>query len=127
MPGLQTVETVFDRDELAERELLQEMVSVTKAETGVDNTIWISPKGNTRHAPRIKLAIDPPDSFDPRGETASIMIDDGKVVAGEVPSKLRKQVRKFLDLNRDVLLEYWDYRIGTKQLFERLRSIEEGR
>lgn len=127
MPGLQTVETVFDRDELAERELLQEMVSVTKAETGVDNTIWISPKGNTRHAPRIKLAIDPPDSFDPRGETASIMIDDGKVVAGEVPSKLGKQVRKFLDLNRDVLLEYWDYRISTKQLFERLRSIEEGR
>jgi hypothetical protein len=51
------------------------------------------------------------------------MIDDGKVVAGEVPSKLRQQVRKFLDLNRDVLLEYWEYRIGTEQLFERLKSI----
>jgi hypothetical protein len=126
MPGLDAAGTAFERDELAERELLEEMTSFPKEETGIDNTIFISPKGFTRHAPRIKLAIDPPDSFDPRGETASIMIDGGKVVAGEVPAKLLRQVRKFLDLNRDVLLEYWNYRIGTPELGRRLRSIKEG-
>ena len=63
-------EAILDlADALAEEELLEERVTYRKNVTGVDNTIFISPKGNTRHAPRIKLAVDPPDSVDPRGET----------------------------------------------------------
>ena len=56
-------------DELAERELVEEMVSSRKDVTGVDHTVFISPKGHVRHGPRIKVAIDPPDRIDPRGET----------------------------------------------------------
>src|SRR5215467_13837430 len=67
-----TSEIVSLADELAEQELLEEMVSYRKDVTGVDHTIFISPKGSTRHAARIKLAIEPPDSIDPRGTTASI-------------------------------------------------------
>src|SRR5437868_4846142 len=82
-------------DELAEEELLEEMVSYRKDVTGVDNTIFISPKGNTRHAARIKLALDPPNSIDPRGETASIAIGDGTVVVGDIPPRLLEQARRF--------------------------------
>ncbi len=125
MPDLETARTAFERDEWAERELLEEMTSFAKDATGVDNVIFISPKGFTQHAPRIKLAIDPPDSIDPRSETASIMITSGEVVAGKICStKLLRQVQEFLQLNRAVLLDYWEYRINTKQLCERLRSIE---
>src|SRR5437764_9529053 len=63
-------------DELAERELVEEMVSYRKDVTGIDHTVFISPKGHTRHAPRIKLAIDPSDTVDPRGKTVSIAIKD---------------------------------------------------
>jgi hypothetical protein len=73
------------------------------------------------------LAIDSPDSVDPRGETASVMIADGAVVAGKVPSKVLKQVRRFIELNQDVLLDYWNYRISTPELGRRLKSIKEGR
>jgi hypothetical protein len=38
---------------------LEEMVPYGKNITGIDNTIFISPKGNARHGPRIKIAIDP--------------------------------------------------------------------
>ena len=110
-------------DEVAEEELLEEMVSYRKNVTGVDNTIFISPRGNTRHAPRLKLAINPPDSVDPRGETASIAIDDGTLVAGNAPPWLLEQARRFIATNRDVLLEYWEYRIDTETLRERLKSI----
>src|SRR5215831_18356055 len=76
-------------DELAERELVEEMVSYRKDVTGIDHTVFISPKGHTRHGPRIKLAIDPPDTVDPRSKTASIAIKDAAVVAGEdVPAAL---------------------------------------
>src|SRR6202030_1490281 len=40
-----TAEIVDLADELAEEELLEEMVSYRKNVTGVDNTIFISPKG----------------------------------------------------------------------------------
>jgi hypothetical protein len=85
---------------------LEEMVSYRKNVTGVDHTIFISPKGNARHSPRIKIAIDPPDSLDPRSKTAAIDLE-GKVVAGT--------------RNRRVLMDYWMYRIDTSELQQRLR------
>jgi hypothetical protein len=81
------------------------------------------PKGNTRHAPRIKVAIDPPLSVDPRSKTASVAIADGSVVAGEVPPWLLDQARRFIDANRDVLRDYWEYRIDTEELRRRLKAI----
>ena len=110
-------------DELAEEELLEEMVSYRKNVTGVAHTIFISPRGKTRHAPRIKVAINPSDSIDPRAETASVSIADGEVVVGHVPVPLIDQVRRFIDANRDALLDYWDYRIDTDELRRRLKSI----
>jgi hypothetical protein len=103
---------------------LQEMVSYRKNVTGVAHTVFISPKGNARHAPRVKIAIDPPDSLDPRSETASIGLD-GHVVAGEVEPELLRQAQRFVALNRQALSEYWHYRIDTDELRQRLQSIEE--
>jgi hypothetical protein len=117
-----TAEIVGLADELAEEELLEEMVSYRKDVTGVDNTIFISPRGNTRHPARIKLAVDPPHTVDPRGKTAVVAIADGKV-AGEVPPRLLEQARRFIDANRDVLLDYWEYRIDTETLRQRLKPI----
>jgi hypothetical protein len=91
--------------------------------TGIDSTIFISPKGNTRHAARIKLAIAPPDSIDPRSKTASVAIADGTVVAGDIPPRLLEQVREFIGGNREVLLDYWEYRIDTEALRRRLKSL----
>jgi hypothetical protein len=110
-------------DERAAEELLEEMVPYRKDVTGVENTIFISPKGNTRHVPRIKIAIDPPLSVDPRSKTASVAVADGTVVAGEVPPGLLDQARRFIDANRDVLLDCWEYRIDTDELRRRLIPI----
>jgi len=111
-------------DELAEKELFEDTVSYRKDVTGVDHTVFISPKGHVRHSPRIKVAIDPPDRIDPRGETSAIAISDGDVVAGpNVKPELLAQVRQFIALNRAVLVDYWEYRIDTEQLRQRLRPI----
>jgi hypothetical protein len=110
-------------DELAEEELLEEMVSYRKNVTGVDNTIFISPRGKTRHAPRLKLAINPPDSLDPGSETASVAIADGTLVAGNAPPELLEQARRFIKANRDTLIDYWEYRIDTETLRQQLKSI----
>src|SRR5262249_23751118 len=110
-------------DELAETELMEEMVSYRKNITGVDHTVFISPKGQVRHGPRLKVAINPPDSLNPSGESASISIPEGQVVAGTVDPALLEQIRQFIALNRDALLDYWEYRTDTAQLQQRLRPI----
>ena len=109
---------------LAEVDLLEETLSYREGVTGIEHTIFISTNGNTPLAPRIKIAIDPPNSVDPRAKTASIAITDGAVTAGDVPLVLLAQVRRFVALNRDVLLDYWDYKIDADELRQRLQSIE---
>jgi hypothetical protein len=110
-------------DELAEVELLEEMVSYRKDATGIDNTIFISPRGQTRHASLIKVAIDPPDSLNPSTRTASVALHDGSVTGEHIPPGLHQQLRQFTDLNRDLLLAYWDYRIDTRELDRRLKPL----
>jgi hypothetical protein len=111
---------------LAEEEILEleAMASFGPHATGVSHAIFISPDVTGRHGPWIKVAIDPPLTFNVRTKTASISVPDGEHVAGEsVPSALHKQLRQFVELNRDVLLAYWRQKIDTAELTGRLRSI----
>ena len=111
-------------DQLAEEELLEHMASFRTDATGVDNTIWVSPKGRTRHAARIKVAIDPPDSLNAISQTASVAVHDGSVAEGHIPSQILRQVQEFVRINREVLIDYWEERIDTRQLDQRLKPIE---
>jgi Domain of unknown function (DUF4160) len=105
-----------------EQEITAGMAAFRKKTTGVDNTIFISAKVQ-RHKPRIKVAIDPPTHLDRFGDNASVAIADGSVLAGKLPSHVHKQVREFLDLNRDVLIEYWEQRIDDDDLRQRLKPL----
>jgi hypothetical protein len=44
----------------------------------------------------------------------------GDVVAGEIEPPLLQQVREFIERNREVLIDYWEYRIDTDELRRRL-------
>jgi hypothetical protein len=108
--------------QLAEEEITADMVSYRKNVTGLDNTVFISVKF-PRHGPRIKVAVDPPTHVDPMGNNASVAIDDGRVVAGHVSPRELAQMKQFIDINRDVLLDYWEKRIDSDELRQRLRKI----
>jgi hypothetical protein len=105
-------------------ETLQEMVSYRKNVTGISHTIFISPRGNARHGPRIKIAINPLDALDPRSTTAVVSISGWVLAGGVIEPSLLKQVRKFLAINHSTLQDYWDYKIDTDELRQRLKSID---
>jgi len=111
-------------DQLAEEELLEHMASFRTDATGVDNTIWVSPKGRTRHAARTKVAIDPPDSLNATSQTAAVAVHDGSVAEGRIPSHILWQVQEFVRINREVLIDYWEERIDTRQLDQGVKPIE---
>ena len=101
----------------------EDMVSLRKDRTGVDNTVFVSTKGYARHAPRIKIAIDPPDSLNPAAKTASMAIHDYSIAGAHIPPHLVEQAKRFIERNRAALLDYWDNKIDTPELIERLRAI----
>lgn len=105
-----------------EQEITASMAAFRKKTTGVDNTVFISAKV-PRHRPRLKVAIDPPTHLDRFGDTASVAIADGSILAGKLPPYVHMQVCDFLELNRDVLIDYWEQRIDDDELRERLTPV----
>jgi hypothetical protein len=103
---------------------LEEMVSFRKNVTGISHTIFISPRGGARHGPRVKVAIDPPDTLNPQGKIATVIVDGGGTI-GDIDPQLADQVRRFIEINRETLLDYWHYRIDGRELDRRLKSLED--
>ena len=65
----------------------------------------------------------PPDTLNATSETASVAVHDGSVAEGHIPSHVLRQVQEFVKINRDVLTDYWEERIDTRQLDRRVRPI----
>jgi hypothetical protein len=64
------------------------------------------------------------DSFEPRhGKTASIAVHDGAVTGEPVPRPLYDQLAEFININRQTILDYWDYKISATTMEERLQPI----
>jgi hypothetical protein len=100
----------------------EDMVSLRSEKTGVDNTIFVSTKGYTEHAPRIKIAVDPPHTFNATSKSASMAIHDYSIRGESVAPHIAEQAKQFIDRNRQALLDYWECKIDTAQLIERLKA-----
>jgi hypothetical protein len=101
-------------------EEVEDMVSLRSEKTGIDNTIFISTKGYAQHAPRIKIAVDPPHSFNATSKSASMAIHDYSMTGAYVAPHVVEQAKQFIDRNREALLDYWEHKIDTAELIERL-------
>jgi hypothetical protein len=106
-----------------EEEMAGYMVSLRKKRTGIENTLFASTKGYGRHAPRIKIAIDPPDSLNETTDGASMALHDFSTVGAYIPRETLDQVKAFIELNRDALLDYWEAKIDTDDFLERLKPV----
>jgi hypothetical protein len=101
-----------------------DMVSLLKKTTGVDNTIFISTGEGVQHAARIKIAVDPPHTLNARSAKASMAIHDFSLRGADVPPQVVQQAKRFIELNRDALLDFWNAKISTEDLLERLKKPE---
>ena len=51
------------------------------------------------------------------GQTASLSIDDGSVLAGSLPSKQLKMVQAWIEIHRDELFADWELAVSGEELF----------
>lgn len=112
------VETTVHGDE----DLLFEMANLNPKNTGLPFVVWISSRGNARHDVRIKVSAGP--RAVPSEMTSVAIRPDVRVVEGFLSSSDLEMLREWVELNRDVLVRFWDGDIAyTDEVLGQLRSI----
>ena len=83
------------------------MSNIRPKNTGLPMIIWIKPKGNEQHGPRIKVQKEHGEKAK-EGFWVSVTIEDRPKVIGDLSKKDEKLVKKFIKLNKEVLLDVWN-------------------
>ncbi len=101
-------------------EHLYEMANLTKEDTGLNYIVWISPRtGKEKHCARIKVQLNM--------EFIPVTIEDVPRIAVkknvEIPNF--KKLQKWIVLNKDLLLQYWNSNgeMSLKLVFKNLKKV----
>ena len=99
------------------------MANLSPLFTGLPFVVWISTRGYTRHDIRVKVSRGMKVK---KGELISVALRPEVREIGQPRLKPEElaQLRRWIELNDDVLLEYWDGAIATEQAIARLKPIE---
>lgn len=108
--------------------LLEAMSNLLPEDTGVDGAvIWISAGEfhgvDAQHGPRVKVVLGNKITTEGLRESVSVRITDPPVVLGSLPGNIRKQVIRFIERNRDVLLRHWNGELGAKETLNLLKPV----
>jgi hypothetical protein len=99
------------------------MANLTFRLTGLPFVVWISPRGNTRHDVQVKVSPGPRANPD---EMISVAIrPEIRVIDGSLSPEHVDLLCRWIELNRDVLIRYWDGDIAfTEDALAALQAIQ---
>jgi hypothetical protein len=106
-----------------ETEDLYEMANLYPDSTGLPMTVWVSPRGNTRHDVRIKVNMTHGDRMDITNTAVVAVRPTPRVLAGQLSPADTQAVFEWISLNADALVAYWEGQIDTARLIYRLKPI----
>ena len=99
-----------------------EMANLFPRTTGLPLTVWVSPRGRARHAARIKVSLTP-GRMD-IGHTAVVGIrPTPRLIEGDLSPADFALVSRWISLNEEALIEFWNEAIDSVELGGRLRKI----
>ena len=106
-----------------EGEALFEMANLSPKRTGLPFVVWISQKAGAQHDVRVKISKGP--KVHPSEWISVAVRPDVRVVGGgKMSAHDLDLLRKWIDLNRDVIMKYWDGEIEyTEDAIAALKAI----
>ena len=91
--------------------------------TGLPFVVWISPKGGATHDVRVQVSRSPkamPSEF----ITVTVRPTVQVLGLGTITGRELEMLTRWIELNRDVLIKFWDGRIEyTEDVLTQLQSI----
>ena len=107
----------------AESDELYEMANLYPRTTGLPMTIWLGPRGNTRHDVRIKVNMTHGNQMNIDNTAVVGVRPSPHLVAGRLSSEDERAVAAWIALNRDAIVAYWDGDIDTVELVQALKPL----
>jgi hypothetical protein len=105
---------------------LFEMSNISREDSGLPVRVWVSSKMSAaeRHGPRLKVEL--PGKGSPNIPVLLKMDITADDVVGydKLPAKILSPLRDFINLNYDILIQYWNDEISTKQMILSIRDIK---
>jgi hypothetical protein len=110
-----------EADASLEPDDLFEMANLFPGTTGLPMTVWVSPRGNSRHDVRVKVNMTHRNQMNP-SNTAIVGVRP-HVIAGNLTRDDENAVYQWISLNTAALLGYWEG--DTSQLVHALKRLPE--
>jgi hypothetical protein len=117
-------------DELALDELTEDWgaVKLVPDDTGLGRAVWITENAGYRHDVRVKVSRRRsgrgqwPDAVyvSVRPQCAEIPSASGR---RELPPDDLAEVCRWIDLNRDLIIDFWDGAVTAREVYGRLRKL----
>jgi len=92
--------------------------------TGIDGVVvWVSVGKHLRHGPRIKVMIGTRVTPQSMGGAVTVTLGDPPRVLGKLPTEVKEAVVRFVELNREPLLQHWNDEIDIFELGRLLHRV----
>jgi hypothetical protein len=99
-----------------------EMTNLYPSTTGLPMTMWVSPRGNA-HDVRVRVNMTDGDQID-IGDTAVVVVRPTPcVIAGQLSPAGAQAVFRWISLNTDALVAYWEGQIDAEELCQMLKPL----
>lgn len=109
---------------------LHEFADLTPEDTNLSVVIWVDGPRNISHGKRIKFQNNKSNRLN-GGEMVPVTISDNPQIPDSVNSKLNikqkelTRIKKWVILNKQVLIDYADGKITTSQLYRLIKPLED--
>jgi hypothetical protein len=105
----------------SESDAFFEMANLFSKHTGLPFVVWISYRGGAQHDVRVKVSPGPKAL---PSEMVSVAIRPNvRVVEGQMTGADLAALTKWIELNRDVLVQYWEGEIDTKDALDAIKPL----
>ena len=102
---------------------LFEMANLFPRTTGLRMTVWVSPRGNSRHDVRVKVNMTHGDQMNIANSAVVGVRPTPHLIAGHLSPDDQRAVFEWVSLNISPLIAYWEGRIDTIELGQVLKRI----
>ena len=102
---------------------LFEMANLFPRTTGLPMTVWVSPRGNSRHDVRVKVNTTHGDHMNIANTAVVGVRPSPQLIAGYLSPDDQRVVFEWISLNTAAIDEYSDGRIDTIELGQLLKRV----
>ena len=102
---------------------LFETANLFPVTTGLPMTVWVSPRGNSRHDIRMKVNLTHGNQMNPSNTAVVGVRPTSHIIAGSLSPDDEKAVSQWISLNAAALLAYREGEIDTIQLGKALKVL----